>query len=303
MSTTSCHPDQHKENGLCCDKCAKGEYAESLCTSSSKTKCNRCPRETFSNVKNIVQKCMMCKQCHSESQYELKPCKEDSDRACECKEGFYCTDYSSGHCNHCVKVIDCIEGEGVSVQPTRKTDTKCTPCPKGTFSNVKDFKSPCLNHTDCAELGRHLLSPGNATTDAVCGDIKNCGWMIPAGLWTGFVLTILISLVVAVVYWRSKRKSQQVHISENSVNYFPPGLPPDIIKHPMSPKLPTLYHKDETIFNTMDYRLECDSITLTTITASEKCAPSTNLGQCLGLLSSDPSTFPSEPQEDEWPGS
>ncbi|XP_017579949.1 tumor necrosis factor receptor superfamily member 5 [Pygocentrus nattereri] len=304
MSTNLCHPDQHKHNGLCCDNCPKGKYLSAHCTNNSKTECKTCPHDFYNAETNYLLKCQPCRQCHLVNQSVLKPCQEHSDQQCGCKEGFYCSDRALGHCDHCLAVTVCPPGKGVSVQHTSYKDTICSPCATGTFSDVEDYKTPCRNHTNCEELGRHLLTPGTATTDAECGDfIQNCPYIISTGLLLGIIMTVAICLLVGLLYWRTKRKSQQiVRTSECSESFVSPVLPPDIIKHPRSPEQP-FFHRDEIFPNTKDCCLDCDGITLTTLTASEKYAYSASQCECGGFNTSvHPSILQSEPQEDEWPG-
>ncbi|XP_072536037.1 tumor necrosis factor receptor superfamily member 1B [Salminus brasiliensis] len=300
----SCTPNQSEEQ--CCDHCPKGQYVLGHCTRSTPTKCETCVHETYTADSNYLTKCLACTQCHLENQHEVKSCQPHSDRKCECNDGYYCKSYSDGHCDHCHQVTVCPPGKGVSAKPTSSRDTVCKPCATGTFSSVADYSTSCHNHTNCEALGRHLKTPGSDTTDAVCGDFvhseSNCPWVISTALCVGLIVTILISLIIILLYWRAKRKSQQTVCSQN---YGPPVLPPDIIKHPNSPELKTLFDKDEILFNTDDCCLECDGvdgITMTTMTASEKYGHTVSCDQYGGFTTCEPSMFQSEPQEDEWPG-
>lgn len=304
--TVSCPSGQAEYKGRCCDRCLKGKYVSVDCSTSSPTKCETCPHETYTAQNNYFHKCIACTQCNSD-QRVVQNCEAHSDRTCECKDGLYCKSYeSNGHCHLCKQVTDCPPGTGVSAKPTSSKDTICRPCTSGTYSSVTDYKSSCFNHTDCKALGRHLKTLGTDKTDTVCGDfVQNdhfC-WKLPAGLWAGLILTIIISLIVVLFYRRVKRKSQQtVSISVCSQNYSPPVLPPDIIKHPNSPELQTLFNKDEMFSIKDECCLECDGVTMTTITASEKYGPVVRCDHCGDLTSTEQSFFQSEPQEDEWPG-
>ncbi|XP_049336615.1 tumor necrosis factor receptor superfamily member 14 isoform X1 [Astyanax mexicanus] len=299
--TISCSSEEFEHEGQCCKRCPKGKYVSVECSSSSPTKCETCPQGTFMIHSNFLHKCMPCTQCHGDNQHEIQHCEADSDRKCECKDGFYCESYeSNNHCQVCIPLTSCPPGTGVSSKPIK--DTICRPCTSGTFSNVTDYKSPCLNYTNCTALGRHLKTAGTDKTDAVCGDfVQNCHWKLPAGLWAGFILTIIISLIVVLLYRRDKRKSKQRgSVSVVVQGYSPPILPPDIIK-PNSSKLQ--FFNDDSIFsNTDNCCLESDGITMTTITASEKYVHEVSYDQFDGLTSSKPSFLHSEPQEDEWPG-
>ncbi|KAK3572230.1 hypothetical protein QTP86_027189, partial [Hemibagrus guttatus] len=87
---------------------------------------------------------------------------------------------------------------GVSVPHNSTHDTVCTPCPEGTFNNKTDYFTTCQNHTRCSDVGRNLLSKGTAETDTKCGGLMRsdgCHWMLPAGLWAGLILTLILVFI------------------------------------------------------------------------------------------------------------
>ncbi|CAJ0934314.1 unnamed protein product [Ranitomeya imitator] len=59
------------------------------------------------------------------------------------------------------------ESQGPS-EGTPDSDTICSECPKGMFSNVTSSTAPCQTRTNCRKLGRKVLHKGSSTHDAVC---------------------------------------------------------------------------------------------------------------------------------------
>ncbi|KAG7216989.1 hypothetical protein INR49_001643 [Caranx melampygus] len=185
----------------------------------------------------------------------------------------------------------------------RTTDAACAPCQGSTYSNVTDYHSPCKPHTKCEELGRALEKAGTSETDAVCGDVlTRCSWMLPAGLWSGLVLTALI-LFAVVICRRAKRRSYNAGRTSVPVTLTEvvPAPLPIALELPLpstelnghcqeSCKLP-LFTPDENLVNcSMD-----SSLPITPFKASVSFVESSHTnGSFLRTYS--------EPQEDEWCG-
>ncbi|XP_061675802.1 tumor necrosis factor receptor superfamily member 5 isoform X2 [Syngnathoides biaculeatus] len=207
--------------GRCCDRCPAGKFVRADCDHSRQTQCDDCGRERYTATRNHLTSCLLCKLCSaSDNQMTEKECKADQDTVCKCVSGFYC----NGHaCDHCLPATSCPSGSGVKVQTSKANDTICAPCVNGTYSNVFDSHSPCQTHTRCEDLGRVLKTAGTSTADAICGEFKSdCPWLLPAGLWLGFVLTVLIVLVVlGLMCWTAKRKSHKM---------ARPNFPPDMTR-------------------------------------------------------------------------
>ncbi|XP_067304544.1 tumor necrosis factor receptor superfamily member 5 isoform X2 [Pseudorasbora parva] len=241
-----------------------------------------------------------CRKCPKGSNLEMvKECKADKNTECKCKVGYYCTQQSDFYCDHCIPVSKCPPGKGVDIQHTNLKDTVCAPCPKGTYSDVEDFVSRCKNHTRCDDFNRNLDVPGTSKSDVVCGDFKpcatSCSWLLPASLWTGIVVTVVIVfLVLFIMYWRNKRHSQ---ISEISLSPVSPVLPPDILKYPADFDLEKCAkcdkHKAES-YTDMDSSIQCDGVMPM---LSEKYTESTAAN---GYTGSTYHLYQSQPQESEW---
>lgn len=271
------------------------------CDDTKKTECAKCEHGSFTAVQNHLTKCRPCKQCSpSNHQRPLIHCSATNNTVCECLPGFYC---ESDACDHCRPVNRCQLGEGVKTPVNRTSDVICAPCEKGTFSNVTDFQSPCRPHTRCEDYGRVLKIPGTNKTDAVCGNFKSyCPWMLPAGLWSGFVLTAIV-IVLLLILWRAKCKSYRA--ARSSICITPVAVVPIPADTPT--ELPS--HCQETckfpIFNPDDSPVICsiqDSLPITPLKASVSFAESTQTNGNADYCTSHFFRSYSEPQEDEYCG-
>uniref|UniRef100_A0A3B3ZL37 TNFR-Cys domain-containing protein n=1 Tax=Periophthalmus magnuspinnatus TaxID=409849 RepID=A0A3B3ZL37_9GOBI len=205
MSRTKCKEDSYLKDGVCCKRCDAGTYKKKDCDATTETQCAKCEQGRYMATVNYLDQCRYCKTCNSQHNLRtLRECTAREDAACECVDGFYCSD---SRCDHCRRVTSCPEGHGVEAPASMTNDTVCAPCDSGFFSDVSDHFSRCKPHTRCDAIGRDLKTPGTATTDAVCGGFKTqpCSWALPAGLWVGLVLTSALVFAVALFCWRRKR--------------------------------------------------------------------------------------------------
>ncbi|XP_028325612.1 tumor necrosis factor receptor superfamily member 5 isoform X2 [Gouania willdenowi] len=284
--------------GICCDRCPAGEHVKTECTGTRATECAVCGRDLYTATVNHLLKCHVCKDCSlKNNKRTLDHCSSKKDTVCECVTGFYC---NNDDCDHCQPVDRCLPGEGVKLPATRTNNTVCAPCVNGSFSNVTDFTSPCKAHTRCEEYGRLLKTQGSPKADSVCGNFKSyCSWMLPAGLWSGLVVTIIIVLVF--ILWRAKRKHYKTERSS------PAAVKEIISTSPLTP------------LNSVSHC--CNSCTKDEDDVLLSCAVHERLNtipaKCLPMASASPADFKrtnkeegccdvlkshSEPQEDEWCG-
>ncbi|XP_070692292.1 tumor necrosis factor receptor superfamily member 5 [Pempheris klunzingeri] len=304
------------KNGRCCQRCPAGSYMQAECDDQTATKCAECGRGEYTATKNHLNKCHVCKDCSSNNnQRKIKDCTAQENVVCECVTGFYC---SNDHCDHCQTVKHCTLGEGVIAQATRTNDTICAPCGEGTYSNVTDFHSPCQKHTRCEDFGRVLKTPGTQTTDAICGDFKShCSWMLPAGLWSGLVLTALV--LFGLFCWRTKRKSYKPAISTVPVALIEmvPPTPISQLELPLPFKEMNGHYQESCndacnlkLFTPGDITVSCstqDSVDssnrpITPLKVSVSFAESNHISGSAGYCTSNFHRTYSEPQEDEWCG-
>ncbi|KAJ8354958.1 hypothetical protein SKAU_G00225250 [Synaphobranchus kaupii] len=231
-----------------------------------------------------------------------------------CVEGYYCDGLS---CDHCRPVSVCPTGSGVSTPSNGRMDTICKPCPEGKYNNVVDSKTPCLTHTECEVLGR----PGTEDSDAVCAREQSCHWVLPACLWAGLVLTLLI-IGFGYFFWRKKHRSKKTvtkhEMPMNDVTLKLPNLIPEgynescngeshalcCNRQPCDSNFPStvmfsscqveVHHPMKSV------DLECDGPGTPTITSSEHFDQSAaRRGEAQSFT---PSPCQSQPQEDEWSG-
>ncbi|XP_035018628.1 tumor necrosis factor receptor superfamily member 5 [Hippoglossus stenolepis] len=304
--------DKYLKDGRCCDRCPAGTYMQAGCDGTKRTKCDKCRHGYYMATKNHMKDCQRCKECSSNNnQRNSKDCSAAEDTECECETGFYC---SNDKCEHCQPVTQCPVGEGVRVSANHTNDTICAPCEEGTYSNVTDFISHCKTHTRCRELGRELIFQGTQTTNSVCSDVlPRCSWMLPAGLWSGLLLTALVLLAV-VVCWRAKRKSLRAVRSSDPVTV---EVVPTVLVTSLDLSLPSteqnghcqescvaeecklpLYRTDETL-------VSCDvesSLPITLLKVSASFVESSPNPGAAGYRTSNFHRTHSEPQEDEWCG-
>ncbi|XP_077072301.1 tumor necrosis factor receptor superfamily member 5 [Siphateles boraxobius] len=282
-------------------KCPKGKYLDATCNATSVPECKTCPRDTFTDEENNMKQCRACRECTSNSNLEMvKECEADKNTECKCKRGYYCTQISDSHCDHCSPVSKCPPGKGVAKHYTFQSNTVCRSCPEGTYSDVEDYDSSCKNHTSCEDLGRNIEVPGTSNSDVVCGPIKtcttSCSWVLPASLWAGIIVTALIVLLVLfIMYWRNKHQSKR---SEICLRPISPELPPDILKYPadfdMEKCAECDKHKDEN-YTDVD-SIQCDGVI--SMKMSENYSQPTAANKYTD--SSYHSLYQSQPQESEW---
>ncbi|XP_059196004.1 tumor necrosis factor receptor superfamily member 5 [Centropristis striata] len=308
--------NKYQKNGICCDRCAAGEYVRTECDSEKPTECAECRREYFTSAANHLKRCQRCRYCDPSNHLrKLKECTGKEDTVCECEDGFYCSD---PQCEHCNPATMCSEGQGVKFKATRTNNTVCAVCEDGTFNNVTDSISPCRSHTRCEAIGRDQKTAGTSTTDAICGGLKtHCPWMLPTGLWSGLVLTALILFGLAC--WRAKRKSYRTGRSSVPVPVVEvvAAVPITRLELPLhftelnghcqescpmeDCKLPLFNADDDPISSIKKDSVDI-SRPITPLKVSVSFTESNHIAESDGFSTGNFLRTYSEPQEDEWCG-
>uniref|UniRef100_A0A8C9UJR6 TNF receptor superfamily member 1B n=1 Tax=Spermophilus dauricus TaxID=99837 RepID=A0A8C9UJR6_SPEDA len=154
------HNEYYQETAqVCCSKCQPGHHVKNLCTKTSDTVCTPCEDSTFTQVWNVVNKCISCRSPCESGQVETQACTQMRNRVCACRPGSYCMLKHQDSCRLCLAMRRCLPGYG-----TATSDVKCDPCPRGTFSNTTSSTDICRPHRICDSVA----VPGTASTDAVC---------------------------------------------------------------------------------------------------------------------------------------
>uniref|UniRef100_A0A3Q3F6B4 TNFR-Cys domain-containing protein n=1 Tax=Labrus bergylta TaxID=56723 RepID=A0A3Q3F6B4_9LABR len=200
----------------CCPMCPSGNRVKTDCEEDKSTSCQPCTEGTFMNKMNGLKKCLSCRECGASkliSGLKMKTsCTIRSDTVCEPLEGFYCSEFTGYDCVEAKKHRRCEPGEYISQKGTSSTDTVCSTCSDGTFSNGT-FTS-CQKHKQCESEGRELLRAGTETEDAQCGDILSD----KTGLIVGVVVVVVVMFLVFVlgVCYFKRRKIR--HLSPGKVS-------------------------------------------------------------------------------------
>ncbi|KAM4736713.1 tumor necrosis factor receptor superfamily member 5 [Anableps anableps] len=292
-----------KKDGTCCDRCPPGKFLDQDCNDRNGTICKPCPEGSYTDEQNHLKKCIPCRTCNKNA-LKVSNCTAKENTVCQCMPGFFCSD---DKCDHCEPWTKCSVGKGLIHKPSHKTNTVCTPCTEGTFSNVTDFDSPCKSHFRCEDYGLQLKTPGTSTTDAICEKCNShCTWILPAGLWAGLVLTILI--VGAFIFWRAKRRSYRpgkLSVPVTMVAIGPETIlaPPELLAHCQEScnecKPPPFTSDGPPIIRSVSDSLD-DSVPITPLKVSF-AEPHQISGSTICPSSNFFRSY-SEPQEDEWCG-
>uniref|UniRef100_A0A3P9I0V7 Si:dkey-23c22.5 n=1 Tax=Oryzias latipes TaxID=8090 RepID=A0A3P9I0V7_ORYLA len=176
----SCHQTEYEISGECCPMCPPGSRVQRHCTEFRSTSCMPCTEGTYNEKSNGLQYCTPCSLCDSGTGLTVKlGCTLTSDSVCEPLYGFFCVDSSSKSCSAAQKHSSCEKGQYISQRGTASTDTECSDCSSGTFSDGTGTSSENLQ----------LMEAGTSSTDAQCGERQDVsavviGVLVPAVLLT-----------------------------------------------------------------------------------------------------------------------
>lgn len=155
------NPQTRKE--LMCYKCPAGTHVSRHCTETTLRECTPCPAGSFTSQENGLLKCLTCSPPCKQPMIEKIPCTALSDSKCTCPPGTF---FSNKTCTpHTV----CPVGWGVRKKGSETEDTRCKPCPHGTYSDVPSRVMRCKTHTNCLTQGQLLVIAGTREHNSVCG--------------------------------------------------------------------------------------------------------------------------------------
>uniref|UniRef100_A0A3B5RB36 TNFR-Cys domain-containing protein n=1 Tax=Xiphophorus maculatus TaxID=8083 RepID=A0A3B5RB36_XIPMA len=198
-----CHITEYNIGEECCPMCSAGHRVRIDCTEFKSTSCQRCTDGTFMDLPNGLKRCNPCSTCDSGAGLkEKQQCVITADTVCEPMEGFYCTDLKSGGCSVAQKHRSCEPGHYISRMGTASTDTECSECSSGSFSDGTMLS--CQPHTQCEKENLHLIKAGTASTDAECGGKSSNTTGVVIGVLVIFLL-VAAAIVVVVVLWKNKK--------------------------------------------------------------------------------------------------
>ncbi|XP_063322630.1 tumor necrosis factor receptor superfamily member 14-like [Pelmatolapia mariae] len=190
----SCHQAEYQIGNECCPKCLAGSRVKTHCNEYRSTSCLPCMEGTYTDKPNGLERCTSCTNCDSGFGLRVKtPCKATSDTVCEPLEGFYCASYVGDSCEESREHRSCKPGQYISQKGTASTDTECSYCSIGTFSNGTFYS--CQPHTQC----HSLIAAGTAEADAQCGETSD-----HVTLTVILVFVFIIAVVLGVLCYKKR---------------------------------------------------------------------------------------------------
>ncbi|KAM9752722.1 tumor necrosis factor receptor superfamily member 5-like isoform 1-T3 [Menidia menidia] len=204
----SCKEYKYEAEGRCCPMCFPGWRVESHCTESSWTRCVPCTDGTFLDKPNGQKQCDTCRSCDPGSGLEVQqPCTLRSDTVCGAKEGFFCVEPTGSGCAEAQKHRSCDPGQHISRRGTASTDSECSACSRGTFSD--GTSTSCQPHRQCEEENLQLIAAGTPSSDAQCGGktSNRTGAIVGAVIVLLSLSLLSLSALAGFVLYRKKKIS------------------------------------------------------------------------------------------------
>ncbi|XP_041859101.1 tumor necrosis factor receptor superfamily member 14-like isoform X1 [Melanotaenia boesemani] len=211
VHTLTCHPSAIKIGNECCPMCPAGSRVEIGCT------CLPCTDGSYTDKLNGLKQCSPCRICDSGGGLKVEqPCTAASDTVCEPVEGFFCIHSTKSSCAAAQTHSSCEPGQYISTNGTSSSDTECSDCRDGTFSD--GASSSCQPHTQCESKNLQQIKAGTSSSDAECGEKSSS--LTPAAV-VGIILVVLllIATVVLLILHRKKKLSLISGKQRNAANH------------------------------------------------------------------------------------
>ncbi|XP_005748497.1 tumor necrosis factor receptor superfamily member 14-like [Pundamilia nyererei] len=199
----TCHQAEYQIGNECCPKCLAGSRVKMHCNEYRSTSCLPCMDGTFTDQPNGLERCIPCTNCDSALGLRVnKQCTTTSDTVCEPLEGFHCVSFVRLSCDIAQKHKRCKPGQYISQKGTASTDTECSDCSSGTFSNGT-FHS-CQPHTQCHLFNLQLVTAGTSAADAQCGEHS---FNVGAAVGVAVCVLIVITGGGGLLLWHLKKRA------------------------------------------------------------------------------------------------
>ncbi|XP_037066916.1 tumor necrosis factor receptor superfamily member 11A isoform X2 [Peromyscus leucopus] len=208
-----CTRERHYEHlGRCCSKCEPGRYLSSKCTPTSDSVCLPCGPDEYLDSWNEEDKCLLHKVCDAgKALVAVDPGNRTAPRRCACTSGYHW----NPDCECCRRNTECAPGFGAQHPLQLNTDTVCTPCLLGFFSDVFSSTDRCRPWTNCTLLGMIEAHPGTTKSDVVCSSSLTLRkspqevqiYLPSLIILLLFVSVVLVAAVVFGVYYRKGGKA------------------------------------------------------------------------------------------------
>ncbi|XP_076010074.1 tumor necrosis factor receptor superfamily member 14-like isoform X4 [Genypterus blacodes] len=185
--TLTCPDEEYSTGTECCPKCFPGNWVLQDCTEFKPTICPTCREPSFWDV----PMCSTCRTCDEGSGLKVKKsCTNKSNTVCEPEDGFYCIAPKGPHCETAQRHRGCRPGQHIRHKGTAQTDTNCSDCTGGTFSDGS--LTSCQEHTRCESKNLQEKTPGNSSADAECEEQSSTNTALTVSL-------VLVSVVGAIL--------------------------------------------------------------------------------------------------------
>ncbi|KAM4563007.1 tumor necrosis factor receptor superfamily member 14-like isoform 2-T2 [Odontesthes bonariensis] len=232
----TCRPSEYETGNKCCPLCPPGSRIKSECNELKSTSCFPCTDGTYMDKFNELKECVPCTTCDSGLKVK-QSCAPTSDTVCGTMEGFFCVDPTKSGCAEAQKHKSCDPGQYISSRGTASTDSECSACSSGTFSD--GTLTSCQPHTQCESENLQLIKAGNSSADAECGEntSNRTGFAVAVSVF--LVVLLLTSLGVYVVFCkqmiypnRDKQASPQTpEGEEEKKNLRPAAATAAVLQH------------------------------------------------------------------------
>ncbi|XP_056406035.1 tumor necrosis factor receptor superfamily member 5 isoform X2 [Hyla sarda] len=208
--------NEYEKDGRCCQLCRPGQCLVTDCTVHNKTVCRACPAGEYQDKSNRETSCLLHRECNEQLGFEkISEGTPTSNVDCRCQWGKHC---SSAACETCALNKACGKGEGVIQKATSISDTQCSPCNEGTFSDTESETETCKNWSKCGEA-MVIKEPGTLTSDVICEpstDSQSNTWVYIVFFLVAFVaLSVPAIILYRKLYRKDKNKKRQDPPEEN----------------------------------------------------------------------------------------
>ncbi|XP_048351829.1 tumor necrosis factor receptor superfamily member 5 isoform X2 [Sphaerodactylus townsendi] len=195
----NCSRFQYPAHGKCCSRCPPGQRVREPCSTGegSDTICGPCQPRHFQDSWTKEPVCTPHTYCDQNAGLDVHTQgNATQDTVCRCQNGTHC---SSTECQSCRENSVCGPGEGVKQTATDATDTVCTECPVGFFSDVSSAVAPCQPWSSCEASGLIHKDGGTRLSDVTCGEAQRAH--SPAVLPAALAALILVLGGIGLLLW------------------------------------------------------------------------------------------------------
>ncbi|XP_066444300.1 tumor necrosis factor receptor superfamily member 5 isoform X2 [Eleutherodactylus coqui] len=205
-SEFSCKITEYENDSRCCSLCKPGQWLLTDCTEHNETVCLPCNAGEFHDKYHRETSCLLHSECNEKLGFQMiKDGTSTSNVVCSCQLGKHC---SSEACETCVRSTACGPGEGVIQKANRVSDTQCSPCQEGTYSDIESLTAECIHWSKCGD-GHTIVQPGTSTTDVVCGPSASDKTWIYILLVFGCFVVIGLPAIIFMRLHRRKKKNEK----------------------------------------------------------------------------------------------